>query len=116
MSQTGTQGYSGIRLGADRFSGKLLTDLTDGGRLTRALVSDFIITDGQWHEIRLVWDGSLRHLFVDNVEVAVDTKPLAHLRPSRGGLHLGTAKTPDPGTFWTGSIDDVRIYEGALLP
>jgi len=116
LSQAGTAGYSGIWLGVDRLTGGLLTDLTDGGRLTRALISDFVITDGQWHEIRLVWDGSLRHLFVDDVEVAVDAKPLAPLRSSRGGLHLGAGKTPDPGTFWTGFLDDVRIYEGALLP
>ena len=116
LSQTDTSGYSGIWLGADSVSGRLFTGLTDGGRATRALISDFVMTDDQWHEIRLVWDGTLRHLLADHVEVAVDTRALAPLVSSRGGLHLGTAKTPEPGTLWTGFVDEVRVYDGALLP
>ncbi len=116
LSQTETRGYSGTWLGADPLGGRLMTDLTDAGRATRALVSEFVITDDVWHEIRLVWDGTLRHLFVDDVEVAADVRALAPLVSSRGGLYMGTAKTPAPGTFWSGSIDDLRIYDGALLP
>jgi hypothetical protein len=79
-------------------------------------MSEFVITGDVWHQIRLVWDGSLRHLFVDDVEVAADARPLAPLVSSRGGLHMGAAKTPAAGTFWTGFMDDIRIYDGALLP
>jgi lysophospholipase L1-like esterase len=116
LSQTDTRGYSGTWLGADPLGGRLMTDLTDAGRVTRALVSEFVITDDVWHQIRLVWDGTLRHLFVDDVEVAADVRALAPLVSSRGGMHMGAAKTPGGGTFWTGFIDDIRVYDGALLP
>ncbi len=116
LSQTETRGYSGTWLGADPVDGRLLTDLTDAGRATHALVSDFVITDDAWHQIRLVWDGMRRHLFVDDVEVAADVRALAPLVSSHGGLHMGAAKTPAAETLWTGFIDDVRIYDGALLP
>jgi acyl-CoA thioesterase-1 len=116
LSQANTMGHSGIWLGADPVTGQLMTGLTDAGRLTRSLMSEFVITGDVWHQIRLVWDGSLRHLFVDDIEVAADVRPLAPLVSSRGGLHMGAAKTPAAGTFWTGFMDDIRIYDGALLP
>jgi len=39
-----------------------------------------------------VWDGSLRYLYVDGVEVAKDTGALAGM-PSDGGLYFGAGKT-----------------------
>jgi hypothetical protein len=34
--------------------------------------------------------------------------------PSDGGLHIGTSKDLDASSFFTGLIDDVRIYNQAL--
>jgi len=102
-------------IGIDPTTGTLMTDITDGGRRTHTLVSDAALTDAAWHEIGLVWDGTYRHLFVDGIEVAVDTRSLASLDKSRGGLYIGAGETLDDGSFWTGLIDDVRIYEHALL-
>jgi hypothetical protein len=36
------------------------------------------------------------------------------LAGSCGGLHIGCDKDQTPGTFWTGLIDDVRIYNRAV--
>ena len=36
--------------------------------------------------------------------------------PSTGGMYIGAASTPTPGTFWSGLIDDVRIYNRAVKP
>jgi hypothetical protein len=36
--------------------------------------------------------------------------------PSDGGLHIGAAENLAPGTFFTGLIDDVRIYNRAVKP
>ena len=82
---------------------------------THTLVSDALLSDEDWHEIGLVWDGTYRHLFVDSVEVAVDTRALVSLTKSRGGLYIGAGETLDANSFWTGLIDDVRIYDQALL-
>lgn len=35
---------------------------------------------------------------------------------SSNGLYFGTGKAMEPGTFWSGLIDDVRIYNRAVRP
>jgi hypothetical protein len=35
---------------------------------------------------------------------------------SDGGLCLGAGKTLDAASFWSGLIDDVRIYDRAVTP
>ncbi len=78
------------------------------------LESSTSITDGTWHRIGLVWDGSNRILYVDGVEVAKDGA--ANLAASTGGLYIGGAKVLAPGSFWSGLIDEVRIYSRMVHP
>jgi len=92
--------------------GNLMTELKCTGRFTDPLFSETVITDGQWHRIGLVWDGSNRILYVDGVAVAEDTKP--GLQGSQMGLYIGVGKNYETGTFFSGLIDDVRIYNVAL--
>ncbi len=72
------------------------------------------ITDGQWHEVGLTWDGLSRTLYVDGVAVATDNP--AGPTSSAGGLNTGAGKNLSPGTFWSGLIDEVRIYSGVMIP
>ncbi len=101
---------------ADPTGGKLMTALTDGSPSTSPLVSEFVITDGEWHCIVVTWDGSRRRLYADGVKVAEDPNPLANLVSSDKGLYLGGGRSLAAGTFWSGLIDDVRIYERAVTP
>lgn len=78
------------------------------------MLSETTITDGYWHRIGLVWNGSYRTLYVDNVAVAEDTQ--ANLVGSESGLYIGTGSVLEPGSYWSGLIDDVRIYNRALVP
>ena len=92
--------------------GKLMTKLSSPNRDGGPLLSQTIITDGQWHRIGLVWDGSNRTLCVDGVAAAEDTQ--SDLTASAGGLYIGVGKDYATGTFWSGLIDDVRIYNRAV--
>ena len=92
-------------------NGALATDLQQSGRSGKPLVSAAMIADDMWHQVGLVWDGSNRILYVDDVEVARDKQ--ANLAGSAGGLHIGAGATLAPGSFWSGLIDDVRIYNRA---
>ncbi len=94
--------------------GKLRTELQAFGRTGAPLQSQTIITDGQWHRIGLVWDGSRRTLYVDGIVAAEDTQ--SALPSSGNGLYIGTGKNMESGTFWSGLIDDVRIYNRAVRP
>ncbi|MHC4175031.1 MAG: LamG-like jellyroll fold domain-containing protein [Planctomycetota bacterium] len=100
---------------ADPADGKLMTEsrtLGRGGNVP--IVSETVITDGNWHRIGFVWNGSDRILYVDDVEVARDTQ--SGLETSEGGLYLGAGKNLEAGTFFSGLIDDVRIYDRAITP
>lgn len=99
---------------ADPSGGKLMTDLKGIGRNASVLLSQTIITDGNWHRVGLTWNGSIRILYVDDVEVAKDTQ--ADLAGSQVGLYIGAGRNLVPGSFWSGLIDDVRIYDRAVTP
>ncbi|MHC4539482.1 MAG: LamG-like jellyroll fold domain-containing protein [Planctomycetota bacterium] len=96
--------------------GKLMTELRlIGGRVAQPpLSSQTVITDGEWHRIGFVWDGVLRALYVDDTLVAEDTQ--SGLGASGGGLYIGVGKDFAPGSFFSGLIDDVRVYSRALHP
>ena len=93
-----------------------MTDLIgSGGRAAGTpLYSETVITDGNWHQVGFVWDGSHRTLFVDDIPVAIDNQ--TNLGGSAGGLFIGTGKGSELGTFWSGMIDDVRIYDRVVTP
>ena len=91
-----------------------MTELKAPGRSAKPLQSQINITDGNWHRIGLVWDGSNRTLYVDDIAVAQDTQE--SLGGSDGGLYIGTGKDMEPGTYFSGLIDDVRIYNRAVTP
>ena len=98
----------------DQQEGKLAAELKDPSRFGHPLSSQTVITDGNWHRIGFVWDGFNRMLYVDDAEAARDTQ--YRLAGSEGGLYIGTGQGLDSGSFWSGLIDDVRIYKRAVLP
>lgn len=72
--------------------------------------------DGYWHHVALTWDGARRRLYADGAEVAADPADLgAALESCDGRLFIGAHKSLAPDLYWTGLIDDVRIYHRALL-
>jgi len=118
ISQTGTSDGRNSKPG----SAWLSADSSDGALITwlmhppfDPLLSETLITDGQWHHVGLVYDfdSMHRHLYVDGMEVASDIDPLAGAG-SNGGLYFGTEPAREAGTFWSGLIDDIRIYDEVL--
>ena len=101
-------------LSADTSTGNLIVELKSARG--QPLVSQTVITDNNWHHIGFVWDGSYRTLYVDDVIVAIDTSSQSTLSGSTNGLFIGCGKDKATGSFWTGLIDDVRIYNRAITP
>ncbi len=111
VSQTGGSDW----LTADALEGTLATGLAPSARNPLPpLVSDTIITDGDWHRIAFTWDGAYRRLYVDDVLVA--EREDVGLAECYGDLNIGCGKLMAPNTFFTGLIDDVRIYDRAVGP
>jgi hypothetical protein len=109
ISQQG--GVNWLQVDAD---GKLMTDLKGANRTSTSLYSEAVVTDGIWHRVGFVWDGSQRALYVDNLQVATDIQ--GSLAGSSGGLSIGAGPGNQVGSFWSGMIDDVRIYDRAVEP
>jgi len=101
-------------LGADPGYGCLMTQLCKSGRDGGPLQSERVVADGGWHRIGFVWDGLNRSLYVDDILVAEDIQQ--GLTSSVGGLNIGCGFNSTSGTFWSGLIDDVRIYKRAISP
>jgi hypothetical protein len=118
ISQSDGIGSGETWLGMDVQDGKFMTELVSppvGRFKLEPLVSQVVITDDQWHHVGLVWDGSYRFLYVDSTEVAKDTSILTQpIMSSNGDLYIGAGKNLDEGTFFSGLIDDVCIYDKAL--
>ena len=85
-------------------------NITEGPTLT----SSATITDGNWHRVGLVRDSVERILYVDNTEVARDT--IDTLAACRGPICIGAGCALEADSFWSGMIDDVRIYNRAIVP
>jgi len=100
-------------LGTDSSDGRLITKFLDP--LFPPLESNSVITDGQWHKVGVVYDfdGFSRRLYVDGAEVARDETVVAGLL-SAGSLRFGADKDLSAGSFFSGLIDDIQIYNVAL--
>jgi len=117
ISQADGAGSGETWLGADPLLGKLMTGLVPPAAVRfvpQALVSESVITDGQWHHIGFAWDGSYRTLYMDGTEIAKDATAQAALKSADGGMYIGTGNNLEAVTFFSGLIDDVRIYNLAL--
>ncbi|MBN2133721.1 MAG: hypothetical protein JW741_29740 [Sedimentisphaerales bacterium] len=98
----------------DPATGALMTELRSGGRQSKALSSDAVITDDNWHRVGLAWDGAIRRLYVDDVLVAEGAD--VGLEDCTGGMNIACGKLMAPATFFSGLIDDVRIYSRVVQP
>jgi hypothetical protein len=105
-------GYDWLSL--DPATGALMTELRSGGHQSKVLHSDVTVTDDNWHRVGFTWDGSNRRLYVDDILVAEDTD--VALAGCDGGVNIGCGSIMAPNTFFTGLIDDVRIYNRAVKP
>ena len=117
ISQADGVGTGETWLCIDMSNGNLITDLLPqkiGRYYPEPLISEFFISDGLWHYIGLVWDGSYRILYADGIEVAKDTAVRVPPKSATGGIYIGADKNINTETLFSGLIDDVRIYNVAL--
>ena len=89
-------------------------------------VGNTVITDGEWHHVAVVWanDGTPdvidASLYVDGIldaRIGSGTEPSASLTRAINTADGADVRIGDDFQAthnWFGSIDDVRIYEGAL--
>lgn len=106
---------------ADADDGNLRTDLTippvttgDRTEYGPSLTCSTVIIDGDWHRIGFVWDGKDRILYVDDVEVTRDDSQ--NPASAKAGLYIGAGSGLEDVSFFSGLIDDVKVYGRAVNP
>jgi Tol biopolymer transport system component len=111
LSQTGD--FGGTWLSINPSQDTLMTGFS--GMYFGDLISETVITNGLWHHVGFVYDTDTFHrrLYVDGVLVAEDATVVSGM-PSDGGLYIGASKELESASFFSGFIDDVRIYNQAL--
>jgi hypothetical protein len=111
LGRTTSPGCSWLAIDA---AGMLTTDLA--GADPAVPETEVVLADGRWHRVGLVWDdfSKTSTLYIDSVEVAACVEPI--LPVTHGGLQIGVGRKSEPGTFFSGLIDDVRIYDRAVKP
>jgi len=101
--------YGSPATGQAMFIGMDGTDLYGGGYANDVMIPGFWEV-GEWYHIGLTYDGATARLYADGVEVA--SAPMNwNLVPSRA--HIGR-QVNDAFEFWSGAVDEVRIYDTAL--
>ncbi|MFD5073366.1 exo-alpha-sialidase [Streptomyces sp. NPDC058371] len=68
--------------------------------------------DGQWHHLALRRGGGRLTLFVDGTALSTADVPGSASRNSPFGVHIG--QRMDSRAFFSGGIDEVRVYDRAL--
>jgi Concanavalin A-like lectin/glucanases superfamily len=94
---------------------------TDGNNAATAAPPDAAVFDGTWHMVAGVYDGSFVHFYLDGVEVGSPvavTAPIKYDFPGSSFYIDGypVAFCQPPPADFTGSIDEVRLYDRALNP
>ena len=109
--------------GSDEPGKKWLLMIKDTGEFRVTVDSGSIngtskINDSIWHHVAVVWaddgtpDISDAKLYVDGIEEQTSNSPMPIDTSSDINVHIGVS--PDSTRFFTGRIDDVRIYDRAL--
>jgi len=105
--------YGSMGAGRAMFIGRLGSHLIAGGYGDDIQVNDFWQTN-VWNHICLTYDGTYATLYANGVQVAKEAKPDWYL--VNQFARIGAQIHPTPNEFWSGDIDDVRIYKKSLTP
>jgi len=70
------------------------------------------VNDGQWHHATGVYDGEQLSLYIDG-KLDVSAKAVGKIRVNDKAVLIGE-NSEKRGRYWTGAIDDVRIYSYGL--
>lgn len=99
---------------ADEADGKPLLFYRDGANALQRVKSDVAIHDGAWHHVVGVLDNANAYLYVDGVLMASATNANAANTKAFTSDHASIGEGLTTGTWFNGSVDDVRFYHVAL--
>ena len=72
------------------------------------------LRDGNWHHIVGVYDGSNALIYVDGVQTSLGAEDITNTGGFPSQLKIGNSLTSNSDNYFSGVIDDVRVYTRAL--
>ncbi|MFJ6658218.1 exo-alpha-sialidase [Streptomyces sp. NPDC091377] len=96
----------------DRVRGLITTRTGATAWHSASLSTQGAFNDGAWHHLALRRGGGELTLFLDGAEISTGDVSGSVSRNSPFGVHIG--QRMDSRAFFTGAIDDVRVYDRAL--
>lgn len=76
----------------------------------------YSLIDNKWHLVTVTYDGDVRVIYIDGLRAGGDN-PAPHAVATSENFLIGKTNTIDvTGEFFSGAIDDVRVYNYALDP
>ncbi len=107
LLRTAPSGHPEVRIGGYNLSGSGARNFTDNGKL---------INDGQWHHVAaVILIGQGVSFYIDGAPSSTQSATVV-ARAGGANLTLGLNGWTPFGTYFTGSLDDVRIYNWAMGP
>ncbi|MFD4625823.1 exo-alpha-sialidase [Streptomyces sp. NPDC058475] len=97
---------------SNRITGLITTRNGAAAPRTASVRTTGAYNDGEWHHLALRRGGGQLTLFVDGTTVSTADVPGSVSRNSPFGVHIG--QRMDSRAYFTGAIDDVRVYDRAL--
>ena len=77
-------------------------------------VDDEILPLNEWYHIVFTYDGTNLELYLDGDPISSLEQPHVVNFSQRNPLQIGVYSTQSGATIFTGSMDDIRIYDRAL--
>ncbi|MFF1450042.1 exo-alpha-sialidase [Streptomyces sp. NPDC058274] len=95
-----------------RITGLITTRNGAAAPATASVRTTEAYNDGQWHHLALRRGGGRLTLFIDGTAISTADVPGSVSRNSPFGVHIG--QRMDSRAFFSGGIDEVRVYDRAL--
>lgn len=111
FSDLALSGGIAIRLDTTTDPYKLAVVTRDGGMEASQSVP-YVPLPIMWHFVRVVHDGTTASICIDGAPAG--TVPLGAPEPSTTRPHLGRNANLDTLAYFSGGLDDVRVFSGAL--
>ncbi|OAH15388.1 sialidase family protein [Streptomyces jeddahensis] len=97
---------------SDRITGLITTRNGAAAPTSASVRTTGAYNDGQWHHLALRRGGGQLTLSIDGTQFSTADVPGSVSRNSPFGVHIG--QKLDSRAYFTGAIDDVRVYDRAL--
>lgn len=104
-----TDSNNGIRMGSLTGSGAFFASYRVGGTYYGAHTTTEVFLNNIWSHVCYVWDGNGISLYANSVSLATTTN-----NNSMGNVNTIGARNDQGDGTWSGTIDDLRIYNRAL--